>query len=243
MKEYDRSSINTLREVIATMHEMYIRLFNKTLKPKHHFATHYPSLIKKHWPLRFLSSMRFEANHRLIKNYTKNTVSRKNLSYSIGRKLQYNFAYFLKSSIALNDSFEVSKRNLTTLADEEFFPFIKPFSGLDLLSRRTLYVCDKVKINGLTLSSKLYLPYINETELQLLKIVKLVQLSSNPSSIKIIYQKYGEVTYCSSRTCYEVRDLLPDMYIMNLSSVIRQRIYPVVLHHVIGLNMFRYKTF
>lgn len=244
MTEFDRSSINTLREVIATMHEMYVRLFNKTLKPKHHFATHYPSLIKIFGPLRFLSSMRFEANHKFIKNYTKNTVSRKNLSYSIGRKLQYNFAYFLKSSIALKDNLEVSKPKLTTLIDEDIFPFITSFSGLNSLSRQSLYVCDKVKVNGLTLSSKLYLPYLNGTKLQLLKIVKLVMLSlEDPSSIKIIYQKYDEVTYCSFYASYEVKNLLPDMYLMNISNAICQRKYPVILHHAIGSDMFRYKSF
>lgn len=244
MTEYDCSSIETLRDVIATMNEMYVQLFNMTLKPKHHFATHYPSLIEKFGPLRFMSSMRFEANHKFIKNYTKNTMSRKNISYSIGRKLQYNFAYFLKKSIALKDSFEAFKPKLTRLIDEAFFKPITQSSELNSLSRRTVYVCDKVKVNGLLLSSKLCLPYLNGKELQLLKIVKLVMMSTtDPSSIKIIFQKYDEVTYCSDYASYTVKELLPDMHVMNISNAIRQRIYPVVLHQAGGLNMFRYKTF
>lgn len=244
MTEYDCSSIKTLRDVIATMNEMYVELFNRTLKPKHHFATHYPSLIEKFGPLRFMSSMRFEANHKFIKNYTKNTMSRKNISYSIGRKLQYTFACFLRKSIALKDNFEASTPKLTRLIDEDFFQSITQSSEMNSLSRRTVYVCDKVKLNGLILSTKLYLPYLDGRQLQLLKIVKLVMMSPcDPFSTKIIFQKYDEVTYCSDYASYSVKNLLPNMYLMNISDAIRQRMYPVVLHEANGFNMFRYKTF
>lgn len=244
MTSYDRSSINTLREVIANMNKMYVKLFKKTLKPKHHFATHYPTLIKKFGPLRYASSMRYEANHKFVKNYTKSTISRKHISFSLAKKLQYNFAYMLKSTNVFNDHFEASKAKLVQLPDEDFFPFISPSSELASLSRQPLYICDKVKVNGLTLSSKLYLPYVDGNQLQLFKIVKLVMLSRNDaSSIRIIYQKYAEVTYCSLYASYVAKNLLPEMYLMDISNVICQRMFPVVLHHTIGLSMFRYKTF
>lgn len=241
---YDDSSIKTLRKVIATMNEMYVRLFKETLKPKHHYATHYPTLIEKFGPLRYMSSMRYEAKHKFVKSYTKNTISRKNISYSLGRKLQYEFAHFLKGSVALEDHFESSKAKLKTINDEDFFPLMKPSSELDSLSEQPLFVCDKVKINGVTLSSKLYLPYINGNELQLFKIVKILMSSmDDASSIRIIYQKYAVVDYYSRYASYVVKDLLPEMNIMNVSCVINQRIYPVVLHDAVGLKMFRYKTF
>lgn len=239
MTEYDDSSIEMLGDVVATMNKMYVQLFNKTLKPKHHFAVHYPTLIKKFGPLRFMSSMRFEAKHKHIKNYTKNTVSRRNLSYSIGRKLQYGFAYFLKISNALQDKFETFKPKLTRLIEEDFFPFISVSSDLSL---QTLTLCEKVKVNGLTLSSKLCLPHLNGKELQLLKIVKILIMSaSDPTSIKILYQKYDKVSYISNYASYTVQNLLPEMHLLDISNI--QRMYPVFLHQSDNINMFRYKTF
>lgn len=126
MSCYDTETINKLRLVVASMNEMYVRLFNETLKPKHHFATHYPSLIQKYGPLRYLSSMRYEANHKFIKNYTKNTTSRRNISYSLGLKLQYNFAHLLYKGNACKDNMKISKPKLQRIIDEDFYRFIVP---------------------------------------------------------------------------------------------------------------------
>lgn len=245
MTEFDSSSLNTLSGLIAAMHEMYVRLFKQTLKPKHHFATHYPSLIKKYGPLRYMSSMRFEANHKFLKNYTKNTASRKDLSYSIGRKLQYNFAYFLKIANAFQDKFETFKPKLTRLMDEHYFRSIETSVELSSLSEGSIYVCDKVILNGLILSSKFNLPHINGNhQMSLLKICKILMKStSDPSSVRVIYQKYAEVAYHAGFASYTVKALLPDMYIMNISEIICQGMFPVVLHKAGGLDMFRYKTF
>lgn len=245
MTEFDESSLNALGGVTEAMHEMYVRLFNKTLKPKHHFATHYPTLIKKFGPLRFLSSMRFEANHRFLKNYTKNTASRKDLSYSIVRKLQYNFASFLQNADALQDKFKTFKPRLTRLIDEDYFPSITPSAELTLLSTDSIHVCDKVKLNGLILSSKLNLPYLNENnEMDLLKIVKVITKStSDTTSISVIYQKYEGVAYYSDCASYTVHNLLPEMYMLNIDKILRQGIFPVVVHQARGSKLFRYKTF
>lgn len=245
MTEFEKSSLKALGGVTAAMHEMYVRLFNQTLKPKHHFATHYPSLIKKFGPIRFLSSMRFEANHRFVKNYTKNTGCRKNLSYSIGRKLQYNFAFFLKSANALQDKFETFRPKLTRIIDEAYFPSMIPSIELKSMSTESIHVCDKVKLNGLTLSSKLNLPYLNKNnEMNLLKIVKIILNSTGDiTSVRVIYQKYEGVSYRSDCASYTVQNLLSEMHLLNINEIISQRMFPVVLHDVAGLKMFRYKTF
>lgn len=92
LKAYTENDLKDLTTTISDMNQMYVTLFKQTLKAKHHIITHYPTLITLYGPLRFLTSMRFEAKHKFIKNYTKNTVSRVNVSYSLGRKQQYVFA-------------------------------------------------------------------------------------------------------------------------------------------------------
>lgn len=248
MPSYDSESIDKLRNIIANMNEMYVRLFKKTLKPKHHYATHYPELIKKCGPLRYMSSMRYEANHKFVKNYTKNTMSRRNISYSLCRKLQYSFAYILKKGNACKDNVNICKPTLTRLCDEDFFRSMVPSSELQSISERNINVSDKIKLNGLTLSSKLYLPFINKAsdgeQLHLLKIVKLLVLSEgDPTSIRIICKKYVDVQYNSIYASYIVKNLRPEIHIINISDVLQQRLFPVVLHQCNGLSLFRFRTF
>lgn len=44
---FNESNIIRLKQLISLcMLSMYIRLFNDTLKPKHHFLIHYPTIIR-----------------------------------------------------------------------------------------------------------------------------------------------------------------------------------------------------
>lgn len=182
------------------MNDMYVRLFRQTLKPKHHFATHYPSLIVKYGPLRFISSIRYEANHRSIKNYTKNTNSRKSLSYSIARKLQYHFAILLKTSRGLKDKLIISKLKPTNIRQEDFFQYIPSSIELDIPLDRNIFVSHKVAVNGIVFSSQLYLPYVEQNGLQLLKIMKIIFLSKDDiSSIKIWPKIWENIVQSSYR--------------------------------------------
>lgn len=244
LSSYDAETIFKFRNVIATMNEMYVRLFNQTLKAKHHFTTHYPSLIEKCGPLRYASSMRYEANHKFVKNYTKNTTSRRNIAYSLGLKLQYNFAYLLMKGNFCNDILEVSQPRLARVQDEDFYKHTVPSSDLESLAQRNMYISDRIKFNGLTLSSKSYLPFIDGNQLHLLQIIKLIMVSKDdPASIRIVFKKFLDVKYESSHACYSASNLLPQTHIITLSDVLKNKIFPVALHQVNGANVFRYKTF
>lgn len=244
MSCFDIDTIKKLREVIGSMNEMYVRLFNRTLKPKHHYATHYPLIIEKCGPLRFMSSMRYEAHHKLVKNYAKNISSRRNVAYSIGCKLQYNFAYILKKGMMCDDSLMISKPRLTRIIDEDFHRKMVLSNELNSISNRFLDISDNVKANGLTLSSKLYIPYMDKKQLNLLKIVKvLVSSKDDISSIRIVCQKYEEVNFNCLYASYQATNLRPEMHLINISDILLQRIFPVVLHNINGRNMFRFKTF
>lgn len=48
-------------------------------------------------------SYRFEGKHREIKAYSNNTCNRINISYSLSKKIQYNFAHRVLTSRGLND--------------------------------------------------------------------------------------------------------------------------------------------
>ena len=85
---------------------LYVRLFKCTLKFKHHKLTHYSRIMRKFGPLKFMSSIRFEAKHKEIKEASKVTTSRQNPSKTLAIKQQLKFCYRLVRNIGFsNDTF------------------------------------------------------------------------------------------------------------------------------------------
>lgn len=59
--------VNYPRYLIFSNHEML--LFKKQLRPKFHVLIHYPGIIRKMGPLKYLFSIRYEGFHKLSKTY------------------------------------------------------------------------------------------------------------------------------------------------------------------------------
>lgn len=53
-----------LKNIISEHNLLYKDLFGKSLKPKHHFLIHYPTIISKIGPPIYYSSIRFEGKHK-----------------------------------------------------------------------------------------------------------------------------------------------------------------------------------
>jgi hypothetical protein len=94
-----------LKNVIEEHHELYVELFNTTLKPKHHHMIYYPRVMKLIGPLVHCWSMRFESKHKELKGFANSTASRVNITYSLALKHQLKFSDRLLSSrgIELNN--------------------------------------------------------------------------------------------------------------------------------------------
>lgn len=90
--EFDETTLNRLQNTIEKHHSLYVQLFGNTLKPKHHFLTHYPSIIRQVGPLKHLWCFKFESKHRELKLYTNSITSRKNTPLSIGTKCMLKFS-------------------------------------------------------------------------------------------------------------------------------------------------------
>lgn len=85
--------VKELRSVIEFHHTQYVKLFQDSLKPKHHNLVHYPTAILKGGALRQHWCMRFEAKHREPKAYCKVNSNRINMCSSIAVKSNFKFAY------------------------------------------------------------------------------------------------------------------------------------------------------
>ncbi|XP_062703310.1 uncharacterized protein LOC115270278 [Aedes albopictus] len=93
LREVPYVLIKELRKLIHFHHDQYVKLFNDTLKPKHHNMVHYPTAILKGGALRSHWSMRFESKHRESKSYCKINSNRINTCLSLAIKANFKFAY------------------------------------------------------------------------------------------------------------------------------------------------------
>ncbi|CAI6371526.1 unnamed protein product [Macrosiphum euphorbiae] len=95
----EENSCFLLETLIGEMNELYIKYSKNTLKPKFHFLTHYPLIIRKFGPVVHFWSMRYEAKHRISKISARSSFNRRNIckTLAIKHQLQLNdiFTKFL----------------------------------------------------------------------------------------------------------------------------------------------------
>lgn len=94
---YSTERLGYLTVLIQEHRELYCELFKIPLKPKHHLLLHYPDLIAKIGPLRYLWSMRFEGFHQILKSTANSVTSRKNILLTLSKKQQLRFSFQILS--------------------------------------------------------------------------------------------------------------------------------------------------
>lgn len=93
------STIDQVKFLVAELNELYCQMSDVHLKPKFHFLTHYPQMLKKFGPLTQIWTMRFEAKHRVSKFMARASQSRVNICKTIA----------VKHQLILNDIFLKNK--------------------------------------------------------------------------------------------------------------------------------------
>uniref|UniRef100_A0A8D9BFN8 C2H2-type domain-containing protein n=1 Tax=Cacopsylla melanoneura TaxID=428564 RepID=A0A8D9BFN8_9HEMI len=118
---YYKDTIAYLASLVQDLIRKFSKLSHESIKPKFHFLTHYPSIIKKFGPLTQIWTMRFEAKHRVGKSVAKSIASRVNICKSVT----------LRNQLILNSIF---------IANETFKTFIlgkkRPLSGAEKIEFR-----------------------------------------------------------------------------------------------------------
>lgn len=136
-------SVSLLKQLIKDHNTKYCYLFKDSLKPKHHFLTHYPSIILYSGPPKHYWSFRFEAKHKEFKSYAQSTNSRKNITLTLAKKYQLKFAHYIFSSEA--DYLQVREKNKTIdkkeidLTKLWFKPHIRPTEYIKIIFKGTCY--------------------------------------------------------------------------------------------------------
>lgn len=90
---FTSEEIEEFKQLIQQTLTQYKVLFNKHLKPKAHFLTHYPLAIEWMGPTRFTSTFIPEMKHKYFKKIATVTSSRKNIALTLAIKDQFKMAH------------------------------------------------------------------------------------------------------------------------------------------------------
>lgn len=101
--------IDIFDQLVFNYLSLHKQLFNIAFKPKHHNLLHYSNIMKKYGPLNLMSSIRFEAKHKQLKNYAKVTTSRINPSYTLALRHQLKLCHRFVCADGFSDRIQHDK--------------------------------------------------------------------------------------------------------------------------------------
>lgn len=99
----DDAFFSKLQFCIERHNFLYQKLFQDTLKPKHHHLLHYMHIMSNIGPLKYLSCMRYEAKHRQSKMTADVSCSRVNIVKTLAIKHQLQICHRLINKIGFNN--------------------------------------------------------------------------------------------------------------------------------------------
>ncbi|KAJ6631752.1 hypothetical protein Bhyg_15731, partial [Pseudolycoriella hygida] len=174
----------------------------------------------------------FEGKHKEIKAYAKNTNSRVNLSHSLAKKLQYNFALRLLQKECLKDRITIHQKNIGSIQNKPYFSRISQSPQLDALMAAEHSFAKKVIINGIIFSPELWLPVTRNDALHINEIIDIVMIDENDiSKIFVIVKQYENVSHNEHFQCYMIGEAIQhEIMILNVEDFLEQHQYPVKIH-------------
>jgi len=195
--QFTESKILNLKQLICQHNSMYVRLFNDTLKPKHHFLIHYPTIIQYSGPPRHYWCFRFEGKHKELKMYARATSSRKNITLTLAKKFQYKFAHILlqpsNQELILKEKYMVHSLHLDKICDTF------SFTSVD-------FVCYKqIEFMGTNYKNGYYLTRFIE-EMNLLEILEIIVFNNPLIKIHIIVKQIKLEHFHSHFEAFEVNN-------------------------------------
>lgn len=142
-----------LEDQVALHLDLIQKTFKVNLIPKHHFMTHYGTIIRMMGPLIFLSMMRFEAMHQRLKRLIETSRNFMNITKTITKK--YQAQSVLNVNWFTSDTQCGSKTPFARIAstcDEAELTFISKYFP----SQNDLFVVKWFSINSFTYRKDLF---------------------------------------------------------------------------------------
>lgn len=101
-RSYSEAEILEMSETIRQHHRLYLTIFNREgnethLTFKFHVMLHYELYIERFGPVRNAMTFKFEMKHQVLKSYALQCYTRKNLPFSLCKKLCFKNAYTISN--------------------------------------------------------------------------------------------------------------------------------------------------
>lgn len=223
-------SAELLKTLISEHHSLYIQHFG-SLKPKHHFLTHYPHVMSTIGPLTKVSSMRFEAKHKQHKATAKSVSSNINTLYTLALKNQLALSHRILAKSGFKTKLEFGSDDLEFVHSKDYAAF-KAYLNCDISEE---YVAvNRVKINGLQYSFGLVLVTDYVDLKPIFGVINAIIIKENDNFVYFVTSKLDTLLYDEHFHAYEVQP-------SNLLECIRWKdlhsITPLLIH-IVQKRMF-----
>ncbi|EZA58001.1 hypothetical protein X777_02009 [Ooceraea biroi] len=93
LESVTKDIVDSFAMLISQYLKLYLKIFKCSFKVKHHYLTHYERIMREFGPLKHFSTIRFEAKHKKIKEYSKVMNFRKCLAYFLSLKHQMQLCH------------------------------------------------------------------------------------------------------------------------------------------------------
>lgn len=227
------NTIDELRRLINDHHSMYIELFKRELKPKHHFLVHYPSVISASGPAADMMCFRYEAKHRAFKQYAHIMPSRKNVCYSLCIKATLQFTYdiynqcFFEGLVTGNfKMFDLRLRNY----------FCKLIQPLNIDSDLNVLLSSSVEYKGTDYNTGYFITLLENHKMYLFEIIEIMK---HTHGLYLIMQHWEVGEYYEHLLAYEVVRCLPVVEVLKIDLFDS---FPVSVHKIGDKSYFRVKN-
>lgn len=158
--EMNELDLERLSGLIKTHLQCYQLYFNLDLKPKHHFLTHYATVIRSMGPVIRFWAMRMEAKHQFFKRIVYKTRNFTNLKKTLADKHQEKF--FVAPSILFDDVQYKAEVPLIECENfEQYYDTLKAMNFGDALIENA-HTAKSLKINEIQYKPRCLIASVND---------------------------------------------------------------------------------
>lgn len=210
----NKSELIYLQCLVNEHHQLYISLFRGHLTPKFHFLTHYSRVINNVGPLSKLSSIRYEAFHKISKSNCNVVSSRVNLPYTLALKHQLKLSYRLLINRGFVDNVEISTYNISPLSMLEIQLYERIIANIE-----DYFFVKWIKVNGITYKKGLVFQirrdFFGEPLFALIENI----IHNEKQQTYLIYKKIVCYGIDKHYEAYQVEHILPQILAIDLNDV------------------------
>lgn len=210
LTDYSSLDIINLKSHIDYHNKEYITLFEDSLKPKHHFLSHYCRILEHSGPFAYLWTFNFESKHRQLKSYVKNINSRRNVVLSLAIKFCISF-----SELVLNfekNTFVMGNKRYN-VKESTFYNILLNYIKEDEIEKCTCF--NSFERYG-TLYKNNFIIYSYDPNFSASKIQEIYEINGK---IFLLCQTIHVLSYVKSLSSYLISSEIQEFKTISVSSI------------------------